>query len=157
MNSVQQAHFFFNIKPSRIMSKAILEQELEPIAAQLPELPPSVKEGFVKYVPIVTLVLLILTLPALLALLALGGALFAFAGLAGIQSLLALVIGIASVVFTIIALPGLFKRTRAGWVNEYYAQLLSILASVISIQILSVVFSLIWLYVLFKVRDAYQA
>ncbi len=157
MNSVQQAHFFFNIKPIRIMSKALLEQELEPIAAKLPELSPALKEGFIKYVPIVSLVLVVLALPALLASLALGGALFAFTGLKNIMSLILLVISIASMVFTIIALPGLFNRTRSGWVNEYYAQLLGILGALISINILNVFLGLIWLHILFKVRDAYQA
>jgi hypothetical protein len=137
------------------MSKAILEEELAPLFANLPPLPEEFKNGFVKYVPIVTLVLLLISVPGLLAAFALGSALFAFAGFTGILTLLSFILSLVAVALTIFALPGLFKQKRSGWVLQYYSELVSIVASLLSISILGLVLNAVWLYVFFQVRDRY--
>jgi len=90
----------------------------------------------------------------LIALLAVG-IIAIFALTAGVQVLLGFVFTVATVVLLALALPGLFARKRAGWVWIYYAELLSIVSSIISLSIFGVLFSLLWLYVLFQIRGMY--
>lgn len=113
-----------------------------------------------KYWPIVSLVLLLLTLPAILAFLGIGAALMpvSFMGGAGIGIgyTIAMVITIVRIVLGALALPGLFNRKRQGWVLSYYAQLLSIVASVFSFSIIGILLGLLFMMLLFQVREYYN-
>jgi hypothetical protein len=140
-----------------MLTKAFLEEQLEPIAAQLPILPPEFKAGFVKYVPWVTLVLLVLTIPLLIGLYALGAALFAFSSVGNIVNLVIFVLSIANLVFTVLSLKGLFGQQRQGWVFAYYATLVGVLSAILSVSIFGILFDLVWLYFLFQVRNEYYA
>jgi hypothetical protein len=143
------------LKERRItMQKAILEEQIEPIAVQLPALPDNIKDIFVKIMPILAIIGLVLNGLGLIALLAVG-IIAIFALTAGVQVLLGFVFTVATVVLLALALPGLFARKRAGWVWIYYAELLSIVSSIISLSIFGVLFSLLWLYVLFQIRGMY--
>ncbi len=144
------------------MTQAMLESELAPFfTTKAPfQFPENFKAGFVKYWPIVSLVILILAIPAILAFLGLGAAFMpaAYAGGAGVGMIytITIVLTIASTVLGILALPGLFNKTRSGWVFSYYAQLISILGGILSFSILGVIFGLLWLMLLFQVRDYYK-
>ena len=104
--------------------------------------------------PILAIIGLVLNGLGLIALLAVG-IIAIFALTAGVQVLLGFVFTVATVVLLALALPGLFARKRAGWVWIYYAELLSIVSSIISLSIFGVLFSLLWLYVLFQIRGMY--
>ena len=141
---------------------AVLESELAPyFTTKAPfQFPLNFREGFVKYWPIVSLVLLLLSLPAILAFLGIGAAFMPVSFMGGLGTgffyTVVMVFALIGVVLRALALPGLFNRTRSGWVLSYYAQLLSILGSVLSISIIGVLIGLLFLLLLFQVRDYYR-
>ncbi len=141
---------------------AILEPELAPyFTSKAPfQFPINFREGFVKYWPIVTLVLLILGIPAILAFLGIGAALVPVSFMggvgAGVGYTITMILSLIGLVLSILALPGLFNRKRSGWVFSYYAQLISILTSVFSISIFGILLGLLFMMLLFQVRDYYN-
>ena len=142
--------------------QAILEAELAPYFTEKApfQVPFNFREGFVKYWPIVSLIFLIITLPAILVFLGLGTALLPVSFLGGVgfgfQYNISMILAIAGTVLSIAALPGLFNRKRQGWVLSYYAQLISLLSSLVTLSIFSVVVGLLWLLLLFQVRSYYR-
>jgi hypothetical protein len=57
----------------------------------------------------------------------------------------------------IAALPGLFARKRSGWNLIFYSELLSIVYSLLSYNIIGgIVGGLIGLYILFQIRTLYH-
>lgn len=141
---------------------AVLENELAPyFTTKAPfQFPVNFREGFVKYWPIVSLVLLLIALPAILAFLGIGAAFipFSYAGGVGLglTYTIAMVISLGRLLLGGFALPGLFNRKRQGWVLSYYSQLLSVFASVFSFSLLGILLSLLFLMLLFQVRDYYN-
>ncbi|CCH52651.1 chromate transporter [Fibrisoma limi BUZ 3] len=141
---------------------AVLESELAPyFTTKAPfQFPINFREGFVKYWPIVSLVLLLISLPAILAFLGIGAAFMPVSFLGGLGTgffyTVIMVFSLIGVVLRALALPGLFNRTRSGWVLSYYAELISILGSLLSISIIGVLFGLLFLLLLFQVRDYYR-
>ncbi len=139
---------------------AIFETELAPFftekaPAQLPE---NFKNGFVKWFPWVNLVLVVLTIPAVLILLAALGLVTtagAVGGGGGLRELIGISIALIAIVFRILATPGLFKATRGSWVLVYYAELVSVVSSVISLSIFGLAFNALFLFILFQVRPLY--
>ena len=141
---------------------AMLETELAPFfTSKAPfQFPVNFREGFVKYWPIVSLVLLLLTLPAILAFLGIGAALMPVSFLggigAGIGYTIVMVLTVIHLILGAMALPGLFNRKRSGWVLSYYAQLLSIVTSAFSFSLIGILLGLLFLMLLFQVRDYYN-
>ena len=141
---------------------AVLEAELAPyFTTKAPfQFPINFREGFVKYWPIVSLILLLISLPAILAFLGIGAALMPVSYMGGvgvgIGYTIVMVITIARLVLGAMALPGLFNRKRQGWVLSYYAQLLGIVVSIFSFSILGILLGLLFLMLLFQVRDYYN-
>jgi len=140
---------------------ALLEAEMAPFfTTKAPfQFPANFRDGFVKYWPIVSLILLLLSLPAILLFLGIGAFLvpasFVAGAGAGFGYTISMVLTIVSLVLSVLALPGLFNRKRGGWVLSYYAQLVSILAGVLTISILGIIFGLLFLMLLFQVREYY--
>lgn len=132
---------------------AVLENELAPyFTTKAPfQFPIDFRLGFVKYWPIISAVLLAF---AVFGLLALFGALGALATL-GTVYVASSLFSIVSVVLGLLALPGLFNRKRQGWVFSYYGQLVSIVAAIVGIHLLSLVLGLLFLMLLFQVREYY--
>jgi len=150
-------------KPFSTMNQsAMLETELAPFfTVKAPfQFPQNFREGFVKYWPIVSLVLLLLTLPAILVFLGIGAAMMPVSFLGGIGSgigyTITMILTVIGLVLGALALPGLFNRKRSGWVLSYYAQLISILSSVFSFSIVGILLGLLFLMLLFQVRDYYR-
>lgn len=141
---------------------ALLETELAPFfTTKAPfQFPYNFREGFVKYWPIVSLVFLLLALPGILAFLGIGAAFMPLSYMGGAELglgyTIAMVIGLARIVLGFMALPGLFNRKRAGWVLSYYAQLLSIVSSIFSFSLIGILLGLLFLMLLFQVRDYYN-
>ncbi len=141
---------------------AVLETELAPyFTTKAPfQFPVDFREGFVKYWPIVSLVLLILTLPAILAFLGIGAAFMPVSFMGdvsiGFSYTIHVILSIAGLILGGLALPGLFNRKRQGWVFSYYAQLLSIVTSVFSFSIIGILLGLLFLMLLFQVREYYN-
>ena len=141
---------------------AVLETELAPyFTTKAPfQFPINFREGFVKYWPIITLVFLILAAPAILVFLGIGAAFMPVSFMGGVSAgfgyTLSMIFSIIGLVLGILALPGLFNRKRSGWVYSYYAQLISIFSSLIGFHIISVLLGLLFLMLLFQVRDYYN-
>ena len=123
------------------------------------QIPQGGGEWIVKYGPWITVVLLILMLPPLLFVLGVGTALMPFGGVgyaAGFSYLT--VVLIVEIGLTLAALPGLFARKMSGWRLLFYAQIASLVFSLLSGNIISALIgALIGFYILFQVRSLYQA
>lgn len=141
---------------------AVLESELAPyFTTKAPfQFPVNFREGFVKYWPIVSLILLLISLPAILAFLGLGAAFLPVSFLGGVGAgfsyTMVMILSLVGLILGALALPGLFNRKRQGWVLSYYAQLISIVSSIFSISLFGIVFGLLFLLLLFQVRDYYN-
>lgn len=142
--------------------KVVLEQQFETyLLDKAPfHLPVNIKEAIVKYVPWVNLILMIILFPVVLGALGLG-ALFAPASFlggvgSGFMYIITLIFSMASLILSAMALPGLFKRKRSGWVYTYYADLLQVVLNILSFSIIGLLFNLIFLFVLFQVRSYYK-
>ena len=81
----------------------------------------------------------------------------------GIIFIISLLISIVALVMEIIAIPGLFKRTKSAWRLVFYASIVSLIGSIFSISmnygngIVGTIIGLVigW-YILFQVKDMYK-
>jgi hypothetical protein len=129
-----------------------------------PAMPPNVKELLVKFAPWITLFILLITLPAVLIALGLGALAAPLAFLVGpgygVSYGVTYTIGIVflglSVLLEALSVPGLFKRTRQGWRYAYWATLVSVVGSLVTLNIVSaIVGAVVGFYILFQVRSYY--
>ncbi len=123
------------------------------------QIPDGGREWIVKFGPWIALILLIISLPALLIVLGIGTLLLPFGGVGYAQGFgLAAIALCINLVLTIMALPGLFARKMSGWRLMFYAQIVGLVSSLLSGNILgAIVGGLISLYLLFQVRTLYKA
>jgi hypothetical protein len=122
------------------------------------QIPDAAREWIVAWGPWITVVLLILMLPPLLLVMGIGTVLVPFAGYAYATSFgLATIFLIVQVGLTVAALPGLFNRKLAGWTLLFYGQLIGLVFSLLSGNIVGgLIGALIGLYILFQVRGLYK-
>lgn len=126
-----------------------IEKKLSDIfEVKAPTLPKSVKEFIVKYGPYLSLLSFLIYIPVLIHLSF--AALFSFFNIAVILSL-------ASLIFTVLAIPGLFKKTRKSWLYLFYAALISVLANVLRLDLVALIINgAIQFYFLFQIRSYYK-
>jgi hypothetical protein len=122
------------------------------------QLPPAAREFLVQWGPWITIVLLILTVPPLLFVLGIGTLLIPFGGVRYAQGFgVAMLLLIIQLALMIAALPGLFARRTQGWTMLFYAELVSIVAGLLSGSIVGALLGgLIGLYLLFQIRLLYH-
>jgi len=122
------------------------------------QLPDTVKEWIVKWGPWITVVLFILSLPPLLFVLGVGTILMPFGGVGYARGFtIAVLLLFVQVGLMLAALPGLFARRMGGWQLMLYAQLVGIVASLLSGSIVGgLLGGLIGLYILFQIRPLYR-
>jgi hypothetical protein len=122
------------------------------------QIPDAGREWIVKYGPWICVVLMILFLPALLFVLGIGTALMPFAGIGYATGFgYAAVLLIVHFGLLVAALPGLFARKMSGWNLLFYAQLVSLVSSLLAGSIIGgLVGAVIALYILFQVRPLYK-
>ncbi len=126
-----------------------------------PKLPDGVKEVIVKISPWIIIIGSIFLIIAVLQVLALTTG-FGFFSLAAIGSgnmmnmVISLAISIVGGIIQLIALPGLFKRTPNSWKLLFYAQCVSLINPIISLNIIGfVIGALIGFYILFQCRPLF--
>jgi len=124
-------------------------------------IPDKWKEAIVKFAPWINLILMILALPALLALFGIGAFLAPFSYLGGLRTGMAYTLGLIvasiAIVLNALAIPGLFKRTRQGWMFVFYATLIGVVENAIHFNIGNLIIgSLLSLYMLFQVKSYYK-
>lgn len=123
------------------------------------QLPAGVKEWIVQYGPWITLVLLLLALPGLLLILGLSAVVAPAAVATGQGATLGVnaIFLIGTLVLQAVAIPALIKRKIGGWNLVFYASVLSLVSSILSVNIISgLIGALISFYILFQIRSYYK-
>jgi hypothetical protein len=129
-------------------------------------LPIGLKEFIVKVSPYLVIIFAILTLPVIFAVIGISAVLAPFAMMGavmggygygwGLGAIVALVVAVVSLIVEVIAVPGLFKRTRGGWRLVFYATIISLIGSIISFNIVGgIIGAIISWYILFQVKEMY--
>ncbi|OGE00825.1 MAG: hypothetical protein A2860_01105 [Candidatus Levybacteria bacterium RIFCSPHIGHO2_01_FULL_37_33] len=129
-----------------------------------PALPQNIKEIIVKIAPYLVIISLIFTIPAILALFGLGSLATILAPLGGARSVagvptmwIGILLLIPAVILEAMAVPGLFSRKIVAWRYMFWAQLISIISSLVQINIVGALLSaLIGFYLLFQVKSLYK-
>jgi len=127
-------------------------------------LPKEAKEFIVKVSPYLIIVLAILALPIIFAALGLGAIMTPFAMMGGygfgwgFGAMVSMIVAIITIIMEVMAVPGLFKRTKASWRLVFYASIVSLIGGILSGGIIGAIISAIisW-YILFQVKDMYNA
>lgn len=128
---------------------------------KLPPLPKNVNEVIVKITPWIAIIFGVLGILSSIALfgvttisapfLAMGGQTSAVGGVM-ITAILALI----SSVLMVAAFPGLNKRQMKGWTLLFYAEVVSVVSSVVMLSVGGLVGNLIGFYLLFQIKSFYK-
>ena len=125
-------------------------------------LPMGLKEFIVKVSPYLVIIFAILALPLILAAVGLSAVLAPFAMMGGYGwgygAIISLIASVIVLVMEVIAVPGLFKRTKNGWRMVFYASIVSFIGSILSISgiVGCIIGAIIGWYILFQVKDMYK-
>ncbi len=130
--------------------------------SKLPVLPVNIKEVLVKIAPWFALIFGILgvlgsiaatgLVAALSPVVLVGGGVGAVTG-----GIVGMVLALVASVFTLMAYPGLKNRKVAGWNWSFYSQLVSVVSSVVALNLVgAVVGALIGFYLLFQIKSYYK-
>lgn len=147
------------------MNKNILVQVEEKLdlyfGKKAPVMPENIKELIVKYSPYIAIAVLVFSLPALLFAFGLTSVAMPFAYMNGVRSgfsfSITSLITLAALVFQVIAIPGLLKRTKQSWKYMFYASLISLLSSLLSLDLGSLIIGgAISFYILFQIKSYYK-
>lgn len=118
---------------------------------QLPSLPTNVKDILVKVIPYLNVVGLVIGV--IVTVIAIPLLLVTFQFL----SLLGVIVSIGSLVFAGMAVKGLFDMKKQGWTYSYYSCLVSLLSSLIALNITGLVIGgFVSGYILFQIRSYYK-
>lgn len=129
-----------------------------------PALPTNIKDLIVKLAPYLSIIALILTLPAILLILGLGSFATMLAPLGGVQSVstlptmwLGIILLIPVVVLEAMAIPGLFARKAVAWKYMFWAQLITLVSSLVQFNIVgALIGAVIGFYILFQIKSHYK-
>jgi hypothetical protein len=122
------------------------------------QIPEEGRELIVKWGPWIAVILLALTLPFVMFVLGFGTFLMPYGGYGyatGFGTAAAFLI--LHIVLVALSLPGLFARKMAGWRFMFYAQVASLIQSILYGAFISgIIGALIAFYILFQVRAKYS-
>ena len=129
-------------------------------------LPKEVKEFIVKISPYLVIIFALMFLPILFSALGLSAIFGPFAMMGGLGwgygAMISLAIGFITLIMEVVAVPGLFKRTKSSWRLVFYASIVSFIGSILSIHgifggiIGGIIGAVIGWYILFQVKDLYK-
>jgi hypothetical protein len=131
------------------------------------QIPQTGREWLVQFGPWIVVVLLVLSLPAVLLLLGIGStwgplnSRWGYSQAYGWSYANAYWLWLTGLVvpFALLALavPGLFARKMSGWRLAFYAEVISLIAGVLMLNVVGALLgALIWFYVLFQIRPLYK-
>ncbi len=132
------------------------------LVKKAPSLPGNVKEGIVKYGPYLVLVGLLFSIPSVLALFGLGSmfnsiGLLSFSPKLSLAYQLSLAVMLVGLVLEVMALPGLFQKSKKSWNLMYYSVLVYALHYIFTQNIGGLVIgTLLSLYLLFQIKSFYK-
>lgn len=138
-----------------------LSKPLEDVFAKAPALPSSARELLVSVAPWISLIFGVLLVLVSLGGLGIGSVLAPFALYAGVGNtmflLVASLLGIVQGVVMVLAFAPLKKRAVAGWNWWFWAEVVSVVAAVVSFNWLgAVINAVIGFYILFQVKSYYK-
>ena len=138
-----------------------LAKPLEDIFAKAPSLPANAREVLVQFAPWISLIFGVLLVLVSLGGLGIGSVLAPFAMYAGVGNtmflMVASILGIVQGVVMVLAFSPLKKKAVAGWNWWFWAEILSVVAAVVSFNLLgAVINAVIGFYLLFQVRSYYK-
>jgi len=126
-------------------------------------LPLGLKEFLATISPYGIIVVAILMLPTLLFALGLSTALAPFGMIGGygytwgVFGVITFAVAIASLVLELMAVSGLFKRTKSAWRLLFYVSIIQVIGNLLSLHIVSALIgALINWYILFQMKDMYK-
>ncbi|MFZ2193877.1 MAG: hypothetical protein WAV31_06570 [Candidatus Moraniibacteriota bacterium] len=131
-------------------------------------LPLGAKEFIAAVSPYLIILSAIMLLPIILAAMGLTAILTPFAMMGGyglgygfgwgFGAIISLIIAVITIVMELMAVPGLFKRTKSAWRLLFYVSIVSLIGSIISIHgiIGGIIGAIIGWYVLFQMKDMYK-
>ncbi len=126
------------------------------------QIPQNIKEIIVSLAPWLSLIGVVLAVPSILVLFGLGTAMmplgYMMGGLRyGATFSISMIFTVIILLLEAIAIPGLFKKARAGWNFMYYATLVGVVQNLIVFNIGGLIIgSLIGFYILFQVKELYK-
>jgi hypothetical protein len=139
-----------------------LEKALSDFFAKFPSLPASIRELIVKIAPYAAVISVVLSLPLIMFALGLDVIAAPIAAAGGAWTVLGGgVIGFAfacvTIVLGVLAIPGLFNRTRPGWKYSFWSALVGALQNLLMGNLFGLVIGTgISLYFLFQIRSYYR-
>jgi len=128
-------------------------------------LPKEAKEFVVSVSPYLVIIFAVMALPLIFGAIGLTAVLTPFAMLGGyghafgwgLGATIGLIVSVVTVIIEVIAVPGLFKRTKGAWKLLFYASVISLIGSLLSINIIGgIISAVIGWYILFQVKELYK-
>jgi len=127
-------------------------------------LPIGIKEFIVTVSPYLIIIFAIMALPIIFAAMGLTAFLTPFAMMGGygygwgFAGIISLIVAVVTVVMEVMAVPGLFKRTKGSWRLLFYASIVSLIGGILSIYgiVGAIISAIIGWYILFQVKDMYK-
>jgi len=76
----------------------------------------------------------------------------------GFGAIVSLVVAVITIVMEVMAVPGLFKRTKGAWKLLFYASIVSLIGGILSVTgiVSSIIGAIIGWYILFQMKDVYK-
>ncbi len=125
-------------------------------------LPAEVKEFIVKVSPYLIIIFALLALPVIFVAMGFTAIIAPFAMMGGygwgFGAIVSLVVAVVTLVMEIMAVPGLFKRTKGSWQLVFYASIVSLIGGIISVSgiVSAIIGAIIGWYILFQVKELYK-
>ena len=125
-------------------------------------LPKEVKEFIAKVSPYLIIILALMAVPAILAAIGISAVFAPVAMLGGYAwgfgAIISLIASGIAIVMEIVAVPGLFKRTRGSWNLVFYASIVSLVGGILSLHGIfgAIIGAIIGWYILFQVKELYK-
>lgn len=127
-------------------------------------LPDSAKEFIVKVMPYVIIIFAVMAIPVILLGLGLSAIFAPLALLAGVVTgssfgvsiFINAAVAVVTLVIELMAVKGLFARTKRGWRLVFYASIIGLVGNILSFQIINgILGAIIGWYFLFQVKEKY--
>ena len=131
-------------------------------------LPQEVKEFIAKVSPYLIIVFAVMALPIIFAAVGLTAFLSPFAMMGGygygygfawgFGAIVGLAVAVITMIMEVMAVPGLFKRTAGAWRLLFYASIVSLIGTILSLSgiIGGIIGAIIGWYILFQVKELYK-
>ena len=128
-------------------------------------LPVGAKEFIANVSPYLIIIMAVMLLPFIVFALGLSAMLAPFAMMGaygagygwGFGHLVLLVATVATFTIEIMAVPGLFKRTKGSWRLLFYASIVSVVGNILSFNIIGgIIGAIIGWYILFQMKELYK-